>query len=108
MELTGRFEDTVRKRARDDAAFRVALVEEAAQQMLEGDTATAAALLRDVVMATIGLDGLAEATGLSKASLARMLGPHGNPRADNLARILRAVGMLSGVTIVVHAEPVAA
>jgi DNA-binding phage protein len=54
----------------------------------------------------MGFDALAAATGLPKTSLMRMLGPHGNPRADNLGNILKALGRHTGVHIVVRAEPV--
>jgi DNA-binding phage protein len=47
---------------------------------------------------------LATATGLPKTSLMRMLGPHGNPRADNLGAILKALGRHTGVHIVARAE----
>jgi DNA-binding phage protein len=106
MPLTRSFRETVAKRARNDAAFRAALVEEAAQNILDGDVETALGQLRDVVNATMGFDALAAATGLPKTSLMRMLGPHGNPRADNLGNILKALGRHTGVHIVVRAEPV--
>ncbi len=104
MPLTRRFRETVAKRARTDPAFRAALVEEAAQNILDGDVEIALGQLRDVVNATMGFDALAAATGLPKTSLMRMLGPNGNPRAGNLARILQVVGRETGVHIVVHAE----
>jgi DNA-binding phage protein len=104
MPLTRSFRETVAKRARSDPAFRAALVEEAVQNILDGDVETALGQLRDVVNATLGFDALAVATGLSKPSLMRMLGPNGNPRADNLGGILRALGRHTGVHIVARAE----
>ncbi|MEA2738479.1 MAG: hypothetical protein QOH05_1786 [Acetobacteraceae bacterium] len=104
MPLTRNFRETVVKRAAGDAAFRAALVEEAAQNILDGDVETALGQLRDVVNATMGFDALATATGLPKTSLMRMLGPHGNPRADNLGAILKALGRHTGVHIVARAE----
>ena len=104
MGLTRSFRETVVKRARADAAFRAAMVEEAAQNILNGDVDIALVQLRDVVNATMGFDTLAAATGVAKSSLMRMLGPNGNPRAGNLARILLAIGKSTGVQIVVHAE----
>jgi DNA-binding phage protein len=108
MALTRSFRETVVKRAQSDLAFRAALVEEAAQNMLDGDIETALGQLRDVVNATMGFAALAEATGLPKTSLMRMLGPLGNPRAANLGRILQAVGKQSGVHVVARTEPVGA
>ena len=104
MPLTRNFRETVVKRARADAAFRAALVEEAAQNILNGDVEIALIQLRDIVNATMGFGVLAAATHLPRTSLMRMLGPNGNPRAVNLVRILRAVGQATGVRIVAHAE----
>lgn len=106
MALTRSFQVSVAKRAQQDPAFRAALVEEAAQNMLDGDVETALGQIRDVVNATMGFDALAATTGLPKTSLMRMLGPHGNPRAENLGGILRAIGQHAGVRVVVHAEPI--
>ncbi len=106
MALTRDFRQTVARRARTDPAFRAALVEEAAQNILEGDVATAIGQIRDVVNATMGFDALARETGIGKTSLMRMLGPSGNPRAANLGAILRAIGRGAGVRVVAHVEPV--
>lgn len=108
MALTREFRETVAKRAREDAGFRAALVEEAAQNILDGDIETALGQLRDVVNATMGFEALAETTGLPATSLMRMLGRNGNPRADNLGRILHAISAQLGVAVIVRAEAVAA
>ncbi len=105
MALTRSFRETIAKRARDDVAFRAALVEEAAQNILDGDIETALGQLRGVINATMGFDALASATGLPKTSLMRMLGPNGNPRAANLGRILQAVGGQARVRLVAQAQP---
>ncbi len=60
--------------------------------------------LRDVVNATIGFDALAADTGIPKTSLMRMLSDRGNPRAANLAVILRVIGQKVGVRISIQAE----
>lgn len=52
--------------------------------MLAGDTETGKAILRDYINATVGFAEVAEATHIPSKSLMRMLGPSGNPRADNL------------------------
>jgi len=112
MALTRNFRETVLKHVQEDPAFRAALVEEAARNIIEGDIETALGQLRDVVNATIGFDALAAETDIPKTSLMRMLSDNGNPRAGNLAAILKAVGRNVGVQISVHAvptqEPVAA
>jgi DNA-binding phage protein len=104
MVLTRSFRETVQRQVRDDLAFRAALVEEAARNVLEGDIETALSQLRDVVNATMGFDALAADTGIPKTSLMRMLSDRGNPRAANLATILRVIGQKVGVRISVHAE----
>jgi DNA-binding phage protein len=104
MALTRDFRETVVKHVQDDPAFRAALVEEAAQNVMDGDLETALGQLRDVVNATMGFDALAAETGIPKTSLMRMLGDNGNPRAGNLVAILKAVGKSAGVRISVHAE----
>jgi len=106
MPLTRSFRETVLKRVRGDAAFRAALVQEAVQNILDGDVETALGQLRDIVNATMGFDALATTTGVPKTSLMRMLGPNGNPRAENLSGILKALGPHTGVHIVARAEPV--
>ena len=105
MAPTRSFRETVARRVREDGSFRAALVEEAAQNILDGDVATAIGPIRDVVNATMGFDALALETGIGKTSLMRMLGSGGNPRAANLGAILRALGKHAGVRVVVHAEP---
>lgn len=91
MALTRSFRETVAKRAQTDPAFRAALVEEAMQNLLDGEIEVALGQIRDVVNATIGFDTLAAETGMQKTSLMRMLRPDGNPRAENLGGILKAV-----------------
>jgi DNA-binding phage protein len=105
MALTRSFRETVVKHVQEDPAFRAALVEEAAQNILDGDFETALGQLRDVVNATMGFDKLSQETGIPKTSLMRMLSNQGNPRAGNLATIMKAIGRNVGVHISVHAEP---
>jgi len=107
MTLTRSFRETVVKHVQEDPAFRAALVEEAAQNVMDGDLESALSQLRDVVNATMGFDALATETGIPKTSLMRMLSGSGNPRAGNLMAILKAVGKSAGIHISVHAEPAA-
>jgi DNA-binding phage protein len=104
MALTRSFRETVVQRVRTDPGFRAALVEEAVQNIIDGDVETALGQLRDVVNATMGFDALAAATHLPKTSVMRMLGASGNPRADNLGSILKALRTHTGVHIVARAE----
>jgi DNA-binding phage protein len=106
MALTRAFRTTVVKQVQEDIAFRAALVEEAARNIMEGDLPIALSQLRDVVNATMGFDSLSTTTtGIPKTSLMRMLSGNGNPRTGNLAAVLKAIGHNAGVRISVHAEP---
>jgi DNA-binding phage protein len=91
MALTRKFADTVKARASRDAAFRLALLREAMDSLLEGDVDTGKTILRDYINATMGFEALAIRVKLPSKSLHRMLGPRGNPRANNLFRILAAL-----------------
>ncbi len=62
MPLTGNFKQTVVERVRREPAFARALLDEAASLFLNGDPATARVILRDLVNATVGFEGLASAT----------------------------------------------
>lgn len=103
MPLTRSFRETIVKHVQEDPAFRAALIEEAYRNILEGDRHIALGQIRDVVNATIGFDSLGERTGVQKTSLMRMLGANGNPRAENLLAILKAIAEGTGIKITVHA-----
>lgn len=97
MPLTRDFKATVRARAARDPKFRKELLREGVQCMLAGDTATGKTILRDYINATVGFAELSEATKIPAKSLMRMLGPGGNPRADNLFQIVRFLQNREGV-----------
>lgn len=88
MPLTRNFKETVKVRTDRDPAFRIGLFQEALDAFLEGDVETGKIVLRDYVNATVGFDGLGEALDKNPKNLMRMLGPKGNPRADNLFALL--------------------
>lgn len=88
MPLTRNFKETVKARADRDPAFRIGLFQEALDAFLEGDIETGKIVLRDYVNATVGFEGLGEALDKNPKNLMRMLGPKGNPRADNLFALL--------------------
>ena len=87
MPLTRDFKQTVVERVRREPAFARALLGEAGSLFLNGDPATARVILRDLVNATVGFEGLASATERPSKSLHRMLSATGNPSMDNLAAI---------------------
>src|ERR1700733_4851074 len=97
MALTRDFKETIRARAVSDAKFRRELLREGVELMLAGDIATAKVILRDYINATIGFTDLAEATHIPSKSLMRMLGPVGNPRADNLFEVVSYLQQREGV-----------
>jgi DNA-binding phage protein len=99
MALTRDFKETVKKRAESDPEFSKALLGEAIDLMLDGDPATAKLILRDLVNATIGFEGLAEAMHKPSKSLHRMLSASGNPTMDNLSAILSTVKKTLRVSI---------
>lgn len=103
MPLKREFRETVKTRVERDAAFRAALLSEVVDLFLAGDVATGKIVLRDFINATIGFAALAEATGMPVKSLMRMVGPGGNPRADNLFAMLRVLQERTGVQLTVQA-----
>jgi len=88
MALTRDFKETVKPRVQRDAAFRRELLREGVETMLNGDVETGKAVLRDYINSTVGFVELAEVTHRSPKSLMRMLGPKGNPQAQNLFAIV--------------------
>ncbi len=97
MALTRDFKETIRARVERDPKFRKELLREGVEAMVSGDVATAKTILRDYINATIGFTELAEATQIPSKSLMRMLGPSGNPRADNLLAVVRLLQQQEGV-----------
>ena len=97
MALTRDFKDTIRTRVARDPRFRKALLREGIESLLAGDVATAKTILRDYINATVGFTQLAEATRIPSKSLMRMLGPSGNPRADNLFEVVSFLQQREGV-----------
>ncbi len=103
MALTRDFKETVQARARRDAAFRRALLEEAVRSLLAGEVEVGKAVLRDYVNATLGFEELGRLTARPPKSLMRMLGPRGNPQARNLFEIIGHLQRREGVRLDVRA-----
>ena len=104
MPLTREFKETVKARAERDSAFRAALLKEAVELLLDGDLETGKSVLRDYINATVGFEKLARATATPAKSLMRMLGPNGNPRADNLLTLIAKLQRVTRIHIAVAAE----
>ena len=91
MALTRDFRLTIVARARRDHRFCEALLTEAIDDYLSGETAVGRSILRDLVNATIGFEKLAVEVGKPSKSLHRMLGARGNPSSENFFEIVRAL-----------------
>ena len=103
MPLTRDFKQTVVERVQREPAFARALLDEATSLFLNDDPATARVILRDLVNATVGFEGLASATERPSKSLHRMLSATGNPSMDNLAAIFGVLRRKLQVDIKVRA-----
>ena len=97
MAITREFRATLLERAQKDAEFRQAMLKEGIDALLAGDLETGKAMLRDYINTTVGFGPLAEATHIPAKSLMRMLGPKGNPRADNLFQIIHHLQAHEGI-----------
>ena len=97
MPLTRDFKQTIRDRVQRDPKFRREVLREGLEAMLRGEVTLAKTMLRDYINATVGFNGLAEATHIPPKSLMRMFGPTGNPRAANLFEIVRFLQHREGV-----------
>ena len=105
MALTRDFKETIRARVMRDAKFRRELLREGIESMIAGDIATAKVILRDYINATVGFTNLAAATHIPPKSLMRMLGPAGNPRADNLFEVIGYLQHREGVRFQIKTFP---
>jgi DNA-binding phage protein len=104
MALTRDFRETIVAKIQHDPKFRQSMFTEAINAYLSGDTATGKAMLRDLVNATIGFEGLATATKKPSKSLHRMLAPRGNPNTENFFDIVSALQKKTRVKLRVTAH----
>jgi DNA-binding phage protein len=105
MALTRDFRETIRARAAREPKFRKKLLREGIESLVTGDIGTAKTILRDYINATVGFAELAEATHIPSKSLMRMLGPSGNPRADNLFVVVSFLQRHEGVRFQLRVAP---
>ncbi len=106
MSLTRDYKETIQERVQQDNAFAAALLDEAASLFLNGEPDVARLVLRDLVKATIGFEGLAVEVSKSSKSLHRMLSARGNPTMDNLTAIFSVLRQKLGVEIRVEVIPI--
>jgi len=104
MALTREFRKTVADRLDRDPQYAAALLAEGVQSLLDGDTATGKAILRDYINGTIGFEKLAERTGGNAKSLMRMFSPGGNPQAAKLFPVIAALQAETGRELAVTAR----
>lgn len=91
MTVTRKFRNTILSRAERDAEFRRQMLTEAVNELLSGDLDAGKSILRDYINATITFQGLASKLNKSSKSIHRMLGPRGNPRAENILEIIKII-----------------
>ena len=91
--------ETVRERAQVDPEFGKALLREAMSCMLNGEPRIGRIMLRDFVVAAIGIDELSHKIGESRETLERILSDGGNPSADDLLGIVAAIAQHEGLEL---------
>jgi DNA-binding phage protein len=102
MPLTRNFKDTIQARVRRDPAFRKELLREGIDCLLAGDMETGKTILRDYINATVGFSKLSRSTRIPPKSIMRMLGPSGNPRAQNIFDIVATLQEYEGIRLQVR------
>ena len=98
------FKETVRERAQSKPEFREELLKVAASSMLNGEPDVGWIMLRDFVIAAIGVDELSQKTGMPREDLERMVSDEEDPSADELLGIVATIAKYQGVELDVHAE----
>lgn len=106
MALTRDFKETVMARVRRDPEFARAMLDEAVMLFLNGEAESAKRILRDLVNATMGFEGLAISVEKPAKSVHRMLSSSGNPTMTNLAAIFVALKSTMKVEIQAHSVSV--
>jgi len=108
MPITRKFRTTILNRAESDPVFRRQMLTEAVNELLAGDLEAGKAMLRDYINATITFQQLAKKLKKPDKSVHRMLGPRGNPRADNIIEIIKILQTHERVQLRVEAHKAAA
>lgn len=103
MALTRSYKTTIMERLQRDEEFRKATYAETISALQEDEVSVALSMLRDLVHATLTFKGLTKKTGISEKSLHRMLGENGNPTAQSIGKILKAISQDLNVHLAVAA-----
>jgi hypothetical protein len=88
MTLTRDAKETVDHRVQEDPEFAVALLDEVVSLLRNGEPETARLLLRDLVNATVGIQGLAIAMAPPSQVLQHRLSVEGKSSMEHLTAIL--------------------
>ena len=103
MALTRDFKVTIQERVLTDPEFRVGLLTQAAECLLDNEINVAKALLRDYVNATLGFKQLGSLMDKKPQSLMRMLSDKGNPRLANISELVSSLRKNEGIELHVSA-----
>jgi DNA-binding phage protein len=106
MPIGRSLSEIVAQQARKNPDVSRELLKGAIECLLEGDTLTFKAVLRDYINGTVGFGPLGEALGRSPKSLMRMLSTTGNPQLSNLLEITSYLQKQAGVRSVIAFEKV--
>lgn len=104
MALTRDFKETILERAQNDPKFRVGLLTEAVECLVNDEIDVAKTLLRDYVNATLGFQELGNIINKKPTSVMRMLSDTGNPSIKNMSQVLSAVRQHEGIELHVNAR----
>ncbi|MGQ0523027.1 MAG: transcriptional regulator [Betaproteobacteria bacterium] len=102
--LSSDFKSTVATRVKRDPKYRAALLAEALNACLSGDTGTGKAVIRDIVGATVGIDGLAAKMKRPSNGVRRMLARSGVLTARDFFAMVNALRQTTRIRIRVTAR----
>lgn len=91
MTLTREFKNTVMKRLKNDPKYGNELLQDAVNELLNGNIDISKAILRDYINATISFEQLSKDININSKSIQRMLSASGNPTTKSLILILNAL-----------------
>lgn len=97
MALTVDHFETVGEMLRKDPEYRVAVLNEAATCLINGEPDVAKVLLRDYVKATIGFKKVAKMIKREPQTVMRMFRSSGKPSLDNISKLLASLHKHEGV-----------
>lgn len=101
------FRQTILERAQNDSAFRIELLRQGVESLLEGDVQVGKSVLRDYINATIGFLELGRRTGHSSKSLMRMFSDSGNPHMRHLFQVIKILQEWEGIRLHITASSAA-